>query len=635
LSLAPAGPDIRFDPAQMHTQGATVSMGPDGDFVATWEVLAGGGGPGETVYEWPEVQRYDRAGNIVGAVIRPDDLALRPSDVPQPGAREHLGFLPTVATDDAGNFVVVWMVSNGDPENVMVHVLARRYGADGQPRGPAFRVDPESSHIIGGYDSVSVAMTGQGQFVITWLDQPQGLFAQRYDSAGRAVGGPVLVDGPGGTTRTFAAVATDKTGRFAVLWAHDDGMNTNRVQTVYVRHFEADGEPAGPKNLVTTATGVDVGQISTTVVMDADGDTLVSYSLASSGLFGQRYSATGDPVGGRILLAPVTEGGFIYGAVAMEADGDLVASWGESRGTGDSSESWIHVGQFSRTGEPSGNSVPVLHDTGQFPSIGSSVVVSNDGARAMVMWGEASAFEGFSVTIARPYVAGPGGGPIDSNKPPTTTGLADVAVDAGTPAGVVPLTGAFNDDRDAGALTYAVRDNSNPGLFSSVAVNSATGMLTLFYAPGQTGEANLTITATDTGGLSVAAPLRVTVRPAAPTPDPDPTPLPPLPAGTKVVTGRLLTRAAGSRRKVAAAGVAVFLDANSNGAHDANEPVATSAANGFYAFTGLAAGRYQVRLADGAWQSVARAGKPPRPVIVPARRRKAVRARPMLLAAAP
>ena len=39
-------------------------------------------------------------------------------------------------------------------------------------------------------------------------------------------------------------------------------------------------------------------------------------------------------------------------------------------------------------------------------------------------------------------------------------------------------------------------------------------------------------------------------------------------------------------------------------------------------------------LADAAWQPAARAGKPPRPVIVPARRRKAVMARPMLLASA-
>jgi len=199
----------------------------------------------------------------------------------------------------------------------------------------------------------------------------------------------------------------------------------------------------------------------------------------------------------------------------------------------------------------------------------------------------------------------------------------------------VPLSGSFIDDRDATTLTYAVRDNSNPGLFSTVAVNSVTRMLTLMYAPGQSGEATLTITATDSGGLSVAAPLKVIVRPAAPAPDPNPGGgAPPLPAGTKMVMGRLFTRAPGSRRKVAAAGVAVFLDANANGTRDANEPAVTSAANGFYAFTGLAAGKYQVRLADAAWQLIARAGKPPRPVIVPARRRKAVMAMPMLLAAA-
>jgi hypothetical protein len=621
LSLAPAGPDIQFDPNEIHLDSAQVSVDADGDFVATWDVMAGGGGPGETVYEWPEVQRYDRAGNALGAVIRPDDLALRPGVVPAPGATEHLGFGPNVATDDAGNFVVAWMASSGDPQNVLIHVLARRYGADGQPLGPTFRIDPPTSHIISEVDSIAVAMNGSGQFVVTWLDQPEGAFAQRYDAAGQAVGGPVQVDGPGGTNRELTRVATDDTGRFAVVWDEFDFPHNPQGQRVYVRHFGADGRPAGPKNLVTTVAIDDADyRIYPRVDMDADGDTLVSLSSVAGGLSGQRYSATGNPVGGSIHFASGA------GGIAMEADGDMVAFSGrQSSGTGGT-----YLQQFTQSGDPSGDAV-FVHSDGGGPL---RVAVNNDGSRAVVAWDEGTGPQGFTVTVARPYVAGPGGGATD-NKPPTTTGLADVAVDAGTPAGVVPLTGAFNDDRDAGALTYAVRDNSNPGLFSSVTVNSATGMLTLFYAPGQTGEANLTITATDTGGLSVAAPLNVTVRPAAPTPDPDPTPLPPLPAGTKVVTGRLLTRAAGSRRKVAAAGVAVFLDANANGAHDANEPVATSAANGFYSFTGLAAGKYQVRLADGAWQSVARAGKPPRPVIVPARRRKAVRAKPMLLAAAP
>ena len=630
LSLAPAGPDIQFDPAATHTEAAEVSMDADGDFVATWEVFAGGEGPGATVYEWPEVQRYDRAGNAVGPVIRPDDLALRPGVVPPSGVTEHFGFLPTVATDDAGNFVVVWMASNGDPQTVMINVLARRYGADGQALGPAFRVDPPTSHIIGGYDSLSVAMNAGGQFVVAWLDQPGGSFAQRYDAAGQALGGPVLVDGPGGTTRTFTRVAMDDTGRFAVVWNETYGGLNAQSESVFVRHFGADGRPAGARRLVTTATGVGVSRIYSNVHMDADGDTLVNHSTTGiDGLLGQRYSATGEVVGGPLLLGPSGAGD-----VAMDADGDLIAFWGVE-GPDGTFNGPSYLRQFTRDGQPSGE--PVLVRSGANNAF--RVAVDNDGSRALVAWGEPVPGSPFTAPIARPYVAGPDGGGGDSNKSPTTTGLADVAVDAGTVASVVPLKGSFADDRGANALTYSVRDNSNAALFSSVAANSATGMLTLMYAPGQSGEATLTIVATDASGLSVATPLNVTVRPAAPTPEPVPPAgggdFTPLPAGTKVVTGRLFTRAPGHRRKVAAAGVAVFLDANGNGARDANEPVATSGADGVYAFSGLAAGRYQVRLADAAWQPATPAGKPPRPVIIPARRRKAVRARPMVLAPAP
>jgi hypothetical protein len=155
LSLAPAAPAVQFDPADVHLSEIDVSMDADGDFVAAWETDVLGDGPGATSFMWPEVQRYDRSGNAVGAVIRPDDLALRPGDADAQVTGGHLGFLPSVATDDAGNFVVAWMASKGDTENTAIHVLARRYGADGQPRGPVFQVDPPTNHILGGADAVT------------------------------------------------------------------------------------------------------------------------------------------------------------------------------------------------------------------------------------------------------------------------------------------------------------------------------------------------------------------------------------------------------------------------------------------------------------------------------------------------
>jgi len=101
------------------------------------------------------------------------------------------------------------------------------------------------------------------------------------------------------------------------------------------------------------------------------------------------------------------------------------------------------------------------------------------------------------------------------NDAPTTSGIGDVDVDEGTVDTTVDLTSSFDDEEDgAGGLSYSVLSNSNPALFSSVAVSG--GALTLTYAVGQTGFSDLTIRATDSGSPagSVESGFTVTVNPA-------------------------------------------------------------------------------------------------------------------------
>ena len=101
-----------------------------------------------------------------------------------------------------------------------------------------------------------------------------------------------------------------------------------------------------------------------------------------------------------------------------------------------------------------------------------------------------------------------------ANDPPTSTGLADVSVEEDAPNTVIDLFAAFADTEDADAsLTYTIIANSNPGLFSVTAVNGAAGTLTLDYAANAHGTADLTVRATDSGGLWVESTFMVTVNP--------------------------------------------------------------------------------------------------------------------------
>ena len=98
---------------------------------------------------------------------------------------------------------------------------------------------------------------------------------------------------------------------------------------------------------------------------------------------------------------------------------------------------------------------------------------------------------------------------IAINSTPTTSGLADVSVDEDAPDTVINLSTAFSDI-DNPILTYTVQNNNNPGLVTTSAAGSS---LTLGYAANRNGSADITVRATDAGGLFVEDTFTVTVKP--------------------------------------------------------------------------------------------------------------------------
>jgi VCBS repeat-containing protein len=100
------------------------------------------------------------------------------------------------------------------------------------------------------------------------------------------------------------------------------------------------------------------------------------------------------------------------------------------------------------------------------------------------------------------------------NDAPMTTGIANVTVDEDAAPSVINLVSAFSDAEDpASALTYSVVGNTNPALFSGVAIDLASDELTLTYAADANGTAGLTVRATDSGGQFVDTSFTVTVNP--------------------------------------------------------------------------------------------------------------------------
>ena len=100
-----------------------------------------------------------------------------------PDNEDYYNESPAICADDSGNFVITW-------EDARNGIYAQRYSSDGAALGNNFKVsdDPEDE----GQMSPSIAMENSGNFVIAWEDERSGwdydIYAQRYSSDGTALG---------------------------------------------------------------------------------------------------------------------------------------------------------------------------------------------------------------------------------------------------------------------------------------------------------------------------------------------------------------------------------------------------------------------------------------------------------------
>ncbi len=101
----------------------------------------------------------------------------------------------------------------------------------------------------------------------------------------------------------------------------------------------------------------------------------------------------------------------------------------------------------------------------------------------------------------------------DPNTPPyVLVGFQDARVQLGNLSYFYTLVSVFSDLEDLNNLDYSVVNVSNPDLIESASiVDRYSGGLYLTFATGVTGTADITVRATDSGGLSVEDAFHVTV----------------------------------------------------------------------------------------------------------------------------
>ena len=236
--------------------------------------------------------------------------------------------LASVATDGAANLMVVW--TGGGQDGSSYGIFGQRYAGGGSPQGPEFRVN---SYTTGSQYRGVVTADSFGRYLVVWESSGQdgsgrGIFAQRYDSVG-------VPDGPEFRVNTYTtgdqfgpAAAANILGGFLVLW-HSNGQDGSGFG-VFAQRYTALGVPLGPEFQVNSFTPGN--QFYPSAAGDASGGFVVSWSSLGQdgsgyGIFAQRYDSSGSPVGPEFRVNTYTTSSQSVSAAASDPSGNFVIVW--------------------------------------------------------------------------------------------------------------------------------------------------------------------------------------------------------------------------------------------------------------------------------------------------------------------
>jgi hypothetical protein len=288
---------------------------------------------------------------------------------------------PAAASDPSGNLVVVWHTLHDGSD---MGVFGRRFDSAGTP-GPEFQVNTYTTNYQG---RASVAMDAAGKFVVAWESIGQdgsgrGVHAQRYDAAGVRQGSEFQVNTYTTDLQYRASVGMDAAGNFAVAWTsiNEDGSDGG----IYARRYNGAGVPQGGEFRVNSyVTG---RQYAPSVAMDPDGGFVVLWSSSGQdgsnlGVFGRPYDASGVPRAGEFQVNTYTTNYQRLPSASFAADGGFVVAW-ESRDQ-DGSYTGIFARAFTASGVPQGGEFAVNTTTSSAQT--HPALAAQPGGRFVVSW---------------------------------------------------------------------------------------------------------------------------------------------------------------------------------------------------------------------------------------------------------
>jgi len=289
---------------------------------------------------------------------------------------------PAVATDPSGNFVVAWQ---SDQDGSGRGIFGQRFAASGAALGPEFRVN---TYTTGLQTYPAVAADGSGNFVVAWRTFAAGgssydISGQRFAGSGAPLGGEFRVNSFTPSAQSAPAVAVDPAGNFLVVWQSD--TQDGSLVGVFGQRYSSSGSPLGPEFRVNTYTTD--RQYWSSVAADASGNFVVVWTSYGpdgdgDGVVGQRYASSGAPLGGEFHVNTFTTNFEHRPAVAADASGNFVVIWDSQ--IQDGSIDGMFGQRFASSGTPLGPEFRVNTFTTSYQ--GDAAVAADPTGRFVVVW---------------------------------------------------------------------------------------------------------------------------------------------------------------------------------------------------------------------------------------------------------
>ncbi len=303
----------------------------------------------------------DAAGNFVvvwyGPGISEEDIFGRqfdPNGQPlgdQFGVNSHTESrqrVPKVAMNAAGAFAVVWESDKLEAKPYEWVVSCQLYDSNGLAIGQEFE-----ANLLPGCRNPDVAMDDNGNFAIVWMQDrsSNSIMARLYNADGTAKSDPFEASTVGFSSLTSPSIAIDWSGGFVVAWDGDPKRASD--DDIHARCYTFDAVAAGEQFVVnTTLTGT---QQNPRVTMNDQGefvivwDSKVDPDINERNIFGQRYDSLGSPIGDEFQVNTHALDDQKYPAVAMKENGEFLTVW---QSDGQDGSGW---GIFAELGPKAGS----------------------------------------------------------------------------------------------------------------------------------------------------------------------------------------------------------------------------------------------------------------------------------------